>query len=157
MDPEIEHADYMRQVMQLACQNLKRPFASLIVDSVNGEVVSEGLNKNYHNPIMHSELVAITEAVKNCEDPDWPNFVLYTTAEPNTMSISGILWAGIGKVVYGSSLATLNTLGYRHIGIPAAEVVERAVDLKCELVGGILEKECNEIFAAAMKLEKAGL
>ena len=157
MDPELEHADYMRQVMELACQNLRRPFAAIVVDPVNGEVVSEGLNKNYHNPIMHAELVAITEAVKNCEDPDWKSFVLYTTAEPNVMAISGILWTGIGKVVYGSSLATLRELGYRHIEIPAAEVVERAVGLDCELVGGIRESECDEIFAAAIKLEKAGL
>ena len=47
--------------------------------------------------------------------------------------------------------------GYRHISIPAQEIIDRAVNLNCELVGGILEKECNEIFGAAIKLEKAQL
>lgn len=157
MDPVIEHSDYMRRVIELGCQNLKRPFASLIVDTVRGEVVAEGLNKNYHNPVMHSEIVAITEVVETIADPDWANYVLYTTAEPNSMAISGILWTGIPKVVYGSSLATLNELGYRHIAISAQEIVDRATNLSCELVGGMLEQECNEIFAAAIKLEKAQL
>ena len=157
MDPELEHSDYMRQVIVLACQNLKRPFASLIVDPINGEVVAEGLNKNYHNPVMHSEIVAITKVVEKIDDPDWSNYVLYTTAEPNAMAMAGILWTGIGKVVYGSRLSTLNELGYRHIAIPAQEVIDRANNLQSELVGGILEKECDEIFAAAMKLEKAQL
>jgi tRNA(Arg) A34 adenosine deaminase TadA len=157
MEPEIEHSDYMRQVMELACQNLRRPFASIIVDPIDGEVIGEGLNKNYQNPVMHSEIVAITKVVDRHVNPAWGNYVLYTTAEPNAMAMAGILWTGIGKVVYGTSLATLNKLGYRHISIPAQEIVDRGVNLSCELVGGILERECDEIFAAAIKLEKAQL
>ena len=92
MDPEIEHSDYMRRVMELACQNLKRPFASIIVDPIHGEVVAEGLNKNYHNPVMHSEIMAITSTVEKLNDPDWGNYVLYTTAEPNAMAMA-IRWS----------------------------------------------------------------
>jgi hypothetical protein len=49
----------------------------------------------------------------------------------------------------------LRELGYRHIALRAQEVVERATGgLTCELIGGILEKDCDALFAAAIKLER---
>lgn len=71
------------------------------------------------------------------------------------MCMSGILWAGISRVVYGSSIPTLHDLGYRQIDLRAQEVIDRARgNLGCELVGGIKEQECDALFAAAIKLEK---
>lgn len=155
MDTELEHGDFMRQALELASQNLKRPFACVIVDRVNGEVVATGLNKNHKNPVMHAEIVAITQLVKDHgSDARWSDYTLYTTAEPNAMNMAAILWTGIPHVVYGTSLETLSKLGYRNIDIPAREVVARARNLACELTGGVLEKACDGLFAAAAKLEK---
>jgi tRNA(Arg) A34 adenosine deaminase TadA len=155
MDSELEHGDFMRQALELASQNLKRPFACVIVDRVNGEVVARGLNKNHKNPVMHAEIVAITALVReHGEDARWGDYTLYTTAEPNAMNMAAILWTGIPEVVHGTSLATLSSLGYRNIDIPAREVVARARALPCRLVPGVLEKECDALFAAAAKLDK---
>jgi tRNA(adenine34) deaminase len=155
MDADLEHGDFMRQALELASQNLKRPFACVIVDRVNGEVIATGLNKNHKNPVMHAEIVAITNLVKDHgEDARWSDYTLYTTAEPNAMNMAAILWTGIPQVVYGTSLATLQKLGYRSINIPAAEVVSRAGGLTCQLIPSVLEKECNRLFSAAAKLEK---
>lgn len=155
MTLEEEHGDYMKQVIQLACQNLKRPFASLIVDHLNGEVIAEGLNKSYKNPTLHSELAAIANAAeRHGEDLRWADCTLYTTAEPNPMNMSAILWTGIPRVVFGSRLETLQKLGYRSIDIPAREVVDRARGLTCELLGQVLESECDALFTAAARLER---
>jgi len=156
MDVHEEHGDYMKQVIELACQNLKRPFASLIVDHVEGEVIGHGLNKSHKNPTLHSELAAITFcSERKGEAPDWSHCTLYTTAEPNPMNMAAILWTGIARVVFGTSMKTLQDLGFRSIDIPAAEVVQRARGLHCELIGGVCARECDELFAAAARLEKA--
>lgn len=147
---------YMAQAMETACQNLKRPFGALLVDVKEGEVVAAAVNRSYRNPVAHGEMEVIQAAVdKTKGDMRWSDCTLYTTAEPCPMCMSGILWAGISRVVYGSSIRTLHELGYRQIDLCAEEVVERARGgLACELVGGVKEAECDALFAAAIKLEK---
>lgn len=155
MNQDIEHSGYMKQAMELACQNLRRPFAAIIVDTLQGEVVARGLNRSYRNPTAHGEMVAIQELCDRLgSDISWGQYTLYTTAEPNPMNMAAILWAGIPRVVYGTNQETLRALGYRQIDISAAEMVRRAVNLSCELIGGVLENECNELFRAAARFEK---
>jgi tRNA(Arg) A34 adenosine deaminase TadA len=152
----LEHQEYMQQAIEVACQNLARPFGALLVDAREGEVLARAVNRSYRNPTAHSELEVIHEAARKASgDVRWGDCVLYVTAEPCPMCMTGILWAGIPRVVYGSQVTTLRELGYRHIALRAQEVVERATGgLTCELIGGILEKDCDALFAAAIKLER---
>lgn len=147
---------YMAQTMETACQNLKRPFGAMLVDHREGEVLAAAVNRAYRNPVAHSELEVIRAAGKTAKgDIRWGDCTLYVTAEPCPMCISGILWTGIARVVYGTSAETLKKLGYRYINISAQEVVDRAMDgLTCELVGGVKEAECDALFSAAIKLDK---
>lgn len=151
-----EHETYMRRTMEVACQNLQRPFGALLVDGREGEILAEAVNRSYRNPVAHSELEVIHEAVRRARgDVRWEDCTLYVTAEPCPMCMSGILWTGIPKVVYGSSVLTLRALGYRHIALRAQEVIDAATGgMTCELVPGVLEAECDALFAAAIKLEK---
>lgn len=155
-DANQEHENYMRQAMEAACQNLQRPFGALLLDHREGEVLATAVNRSYRNPVAHGELEVIHRAAaKTHGDVRWGDCTLYTTAEPCSMCISGILWAGIPRVVYGTSVATLHELGYRQIRLRATEVVERAAPkLSTELIGGVLEAECDALFAAAIKLER---
>jgi len=152
----VEHEAYMKQAIEVACQNLQRPFGALLVDHREGEVLASAVNRSYRNPVAHSELEVLHEASRKAGgDVNWQNCTLYVTAEPCPMCMSGILWTGIPRVVFGSSIQTLKELGYRHIDLNAAEVVARAKgDLGCELIGGILKAECDALFAAAIKLDK---
>jgi len=151
-----EHEAYMRQAMEIACQNLQRPFGALLVDTREGEVLASAVNRAYRNPVAHSEMEVIHEAVRRfAGEVRWSDCTLYVTAEPCPMCMSGILWTGIPRVVFGSSMRTLRDLGYRHIALPARDVIAAAAGpLDCELVGGILEKDCDALFTAAIKLEK---
>jgi len=151
-----EHRGYMQQAVEAACQNLQRPFGALLVDAREGEVISSAVNRSYRNPVAHSELVVIGEAARRIAGGvRWADCVLYVTAEPCPMCMTGILWAGIPKVVFGSSVVTLRDLGYRHIDLRAEEVVRRGRGaLACELIGGVMEEECDALFAAAIKLEQ---
>lgn len=153
---KLQDEQYMAQAIETACQNLKRPFGALLVDMREGEVLAAAVNRSYRNPVAHGELEAIREAGRTAKgDIRWEECTLYTTAEPCPMCMTGILWTGIARVVYGTSAHTLKEMGFRSIDLPAAEIVQRAGEsLPCELVGGVKESECNALFAAAMKLEK---
>jgi len=146
----------MEQAIEVACQNLKRPFGALIVDTREGEVIASAVNRSYRNPTAHGELEAIREAGNSTKgDIRWSDCTLYTTAEPCPMCMAGILWTGISRVVFGTSVATLRDLGYRQIDFSAEEMLRRAKDgMTCELVGGMKESDCDALFAAAIKLEK---
>ena len=152
--PELDHPTYMNMAIELACQNLKRPFGTVIIDSATGELAAEGINKAYTNPVLHSDMAALHALAAQYSDLDWGRYTLYTTAEPNPMCMSAILWARLGCVVYGTSRETLAELGFRHIHISAREVVDQAVDLRCKLIPGIMKTECDALFTAAAKLEK---
>lgn len=147
-----QHEAYMDQVIEVACQNLRRPFASLLVDATTGKVIAKGLNKGHKNPTLHSELMAISNALEETHLVEWENTILYTTAEPGCMAMSGILWTGIPTVVYGTSMDRIHELGFRQIKIPAEEVIERAPHLNCNLISGICAEKCDELFVAASKV-----
>jgi tRNA(Arg) A34 adenosine deaminase TadA len=62
--------------------------------------------------------------------------------------MAAILWAGIGTVVFGSSIRFLQRQGWRQIDILAGEVVRRSPGWACTIIGGVLEAECNALFEA---------
>jgi tRNA(Arg) A34 adenosine deaminase TadA len=76
--------------------------------------------------------------------------VLYTTAEPSAMCMSALVWAGIGGVVFSTSLAGLKRAGIDQIDIPAA-VVAASPFWHGELLGGVLARETDVLFARDRK------
>jgi tRNA(adenine34) deaminase len=67
------------------------------------------------------------------------------------MCQAAILWAGIGQVVFGTSIPTLKRLGWNQVDIRAEEVTRRTPFAVCKLVGGILERDCDALFEAALR------
>jgi tRNA(Arg) A34 adenosine deaminase TadA len=141
----------MRSAIELARTNPRRPFATLLVDVRDNRVVAKGVNRAGQNPVMHGEVVAISTLADEDDKPNWKHLCMYTTAEPCPMCQSAVLWAGIGAVVYGSSIQTLTGLGWRQIGISCQEVVERASFAQCEITGGVLEAECDQLMRDALQ------
>ncbi|MDB5336574.1 MAG: CMP/dCMP deaminase zinc-binding protein [Planctomycetaceae bacterium] len=147
----LPHEHYMRRAIELAANTPDLPFGAVIANQESGEIVAEGWNRSSLNPTWHGEIDAINSLaqIRSVIEPN--QLVLYTTAEPCPMCQGAILWTGIGTVVYGTSIRTLQSQGWRQIDIPAAEVIRRSPTWKCSLIAGILEKECNALFVAASK------
>jgi len=148
---ELDHERYMRQAIALAGHVPDRPFGAVIIDRETGEVVAEGWNKSDDNPTLHGEIDAINRLVVAAPGTDGSRLVLYTTAEPCPMCQGAILWAGIGAVVFGTSIRFLIDIGWRQIDIPAEELVRRSTGWQCVVTGGVLESECNELFLTASR------
>lgn len=149
MNEQMHDESMMRRAMEVAMRNAECPFGALLVDPETGEVVAEGVNDSMRSPVLHGEIDAIQDLAVKRARVNWSKLCLYTTAEPCCMCQGAILWAGIRRVVFGTSIATLRSLGWRQIDIPAAEVVRRTPDAQCEIVGGVLERECDALFRAA--------
>lgn len=145
-DPE----HYMRRAIALAANVPALPFGALIVDEGDGTILSEGWNKSSLNPMWHGEVDAINSLMAAGLDLQGKILTLYTTAEPCPMCQAAALWSGIEKVVYGTSIRTLQRLGWQQIDIQAEEVIRRSPGWNCTIIGGILEQECDSLFEQAM-------
>ena len=145
----MNHEDYMRLAIESARSVASVPFGAVIVRPATGECLATGANRSAENPILHGEIDAIMRCAAAHPNVDWTNLALYTTAEPCPMCQSAIAWAGIPAVYYGTSIRYLQGRGWNQIDIRADEVARRTPFRRISVIGGILESECNALFAAA--------
>jgi tRNA(adenine34) deaminase len=146
----LDHERYMRRAIGSAGKVPDLPFAAVIVDRDTGNILSEGWNKTSVNPTWHGEIDAINTLASSGVCVDGKSLILYTTAEPCPMCQAAILWTGIETVVFGTSIRSLQRLGWRQIDILAEEVVRRSPAWKCTLIGGVMDKECDALFEWAI-------
>ena len=144
------HEMFMRRAIELARGNPGAPFAAILVERDSGAIVAEGINRHTENPTWHGEIDVINRCAARDHAVDWARLRLYTTAEPCCMCQGAILWAGIPEVVFGTSIRTLQRLGWRQIELTAEDVTRRTAFAQCRLIGGVLEAECDELFRRAM-------
>ena len=81
----------------------------------------------------------------------WEHLTMYGTGEPCPMCMSALVWAGIGGVIFGTSLAGLKRAGIDQIDIPAATVAAASPFWHGELLGGVLASETDALFTAGRK------
>jgi tRNA(Arg) A34 adenosine deaminase TadA len=144
------HDALMRRAIELAHENPKAPFGCLLVDQRSRRVVATGVNQSAANPTLHGEIVAINDYARRA-NTGWGQLTLYTTAEPCCMCQGAILWSGIRKVIYGTSIAELIALGWKQIDLPSQEVVNRSWDPHVVIIGGVSADECKQLFSRAQK------
>ncbi|HJT28398.1 MAG TPA: nucleoside deaminase [Pyrinomonadaceae bacterium] len=149
---EPDDESHMRRAIRLAGNNLKYPFAAVLVDEER-RVVGEGWNRSVHNPTWHGEMDAINKCAAAHPGIDWTRLTLYTTAEPCAMCQGAVAWAGIKRVVFGSSIPFLKSVDVWAIDIRAEELARLAAFRKCAVVGGVLEEDCNKLFRAALNVK----
>ena len=138
----------MSELILLAKKNPAAPFAAMIVDSENGEVLCRGLNNSAANPTKHGEIVAIDNFAQLYPYRDYSKTILYTTAEPCPMCMSAIIWASVSQVVYGTSIPFLIQSGWGQIHIRAEEVSQKSASIfDGKILGGILKEKTNPLFA----------
>jgi tRNA(adenine34) deaminase len=144
----LDHDRYMRLAIEQARNVPQLPFGAVIVDTRSGEVLAEGFNRSADSPTFHGEIDVINRLAAKGPREDWSPLAIYTTAEPCPMCQGAIEWAGIGLVVYGTSIATLQELDWWQIDIRAAEVIRRTPFRQTRLLAGVLADECDALFRA---------
>jgi tRNA(adenine34) deaminase len=144
--PMAEHERCMRLAIAEARRNPAYPFGAVIVRPDTGEVAARGVNDSRANPILHGEIACMNDYVKNRGNTDWAAMVLYTTGEPCSMCMSALVWAGIGGVVFASSIDGIRRAGIDQIAITAKQVADASPFYKGVLLGGVLAAETDRMF-----------
>ncbi|CAN5640959.1 MAG: nucleoside deaminase [Actinomycetota bacterium] len=144
----MSHEAYMRLAIEAASKNPDSPFGAVIVDDASGEVLATAFNEGHKNPVRHGETAAIYDLAEKNPGVEWNSLTLYTTAEPCPMCAGAIIWAGIPRVVIGTSAETLKKLGMLRTEIPIHEVVARSAFGEVDITRGVLESECDALYEA---------
>jgi len=145
------HEQAMRQAIEEARRNPVYPFGAVIVRADNGEVLARGVNNSRENPILHGEIACMNDYVRLNGNKGWEQAVLYTTGEPCSMCMSALVWAGIGGVVFASSIDGIRRAGINQIDITAKAVAAASPFYSGLLLGGVLAAETDRMFMERRK------
>ncbi len=145
------HEQAMRRAIEEARRNPVYPFGAVIVRADSGEVMARGVNNSSDNPILHGEIACMNDYVRLNGNRDWGRMVLYTTGEPCSMCMSALVWAGIGGVVFASSIDGIRRAGIEQINITARAVAEASPFYSGLLLGGVLAAETDRMFMERRK------
>jgi guanine deaminase len=119
------------------------PFGCVIV--LNDIIVASAFNtvKVDNDPTAHAEINAIRQLPAELK-LQTGKMTLYTTCEPCPMCMGAVLFAGIGKVVFGASIEDISRF-YKQIHISCKEMAERGFG-NVEITGSYMKTECLELF-----------
>jgi tRNA(adenine34) deaminase len=144
--PRSTHERFMRRAIAQARANPAFPFGAVIVRHGDGQVMAEAVNQGHRVPTLHGEVAAIHAYTERHGHRGWAEMVLYTTGEPCPMCMGAIVWAGLGGVVWGTSIATLKRVGLDQIAIAAPAVAAAATFWRGAMLGGVLAEETDPMF-----------
>ena len=121
------------------------PFGTVIVR--DGDVLARGRNlgNQERDPTAHGEMVAIRNFLKEHGPDLLKGTTLYTSGESCPMCMGAIVWCGIGRVVYGASIAQLATK-IRQIMVTNSEIANKTSFLDIAITGGVLADEAMKLF-----------
>jgi len=129
---------FMRRALQeaeLAFHEGEVPIGAVIVSQFRIIARAHNLTETLTDVTAHAEMQAITAAANLLGGKYLNECVLYVTVEPCVMCAGALVWAQIGKVVYGASD---EKRGFR-------KYAAGALHPKTEVVFGVLENECSEL------------
>lgn len=148
---------HLRRAVELAGQALAlgdRPFGAVAVD-VDGKVLSEGVNavNTTGDVTTHAELVAITVATAAGKAEGLRGATVYASGEPCPMCAAAMVWAGVGRIVFGAAAAEFGRIlpGGPAFTITCGELVATAT-VPVEVSGPHLGEDALTVFRAAARL-----
>lgn len=144
----------MRRAIELARQAAAAgevPVGAVLAEAAGFEpvtILAEASNRREadQSPTAHAELLAIEAAAKKLGAWRLSGTTLYVTLEPCLMCAGAILNARIDRVVFGAfdlKGGAAKTL-YQVLEDPR-------LNHRCEVIGGVLAKECGELLTAFFK------
>jgi tRNA(Arg) A34 adenosine deaminase TadA len=129
------------------------PFGAVLVGPDGSVLLEQGNGYTAEGSDMtaHAERLLATRAAKTYAPEFLAGCTMYVSAEPCAMCSGAIYWAGIGRVVYGQSEASLKRQIGAHPENPTLDlpcrVVFAAGQRPVDVVGPLLEEEAAALHA----------
>jgi tRNA(Arg) A34 adenosine deaminase TadA len=133
---------YMEMAIEMAVES-GTPFAAIIVNENKECISAVNSVRSDLDATAHAEINVIRK-LKDMNLSDRSKLTLVTTCEPCPMCMSAVIWAGIGKVVFGCSINDIKNFK-NQIGISSLEVAQKSW-YPLEVKGGIRRDECLSLF-----------
>ena len=125
------------------------PVGAVVVSPEN-EVIGRGHNLTIHrhSPLVHAELLAITEAAAAMENHRLTGCTLYVSKEPCLMCAGAIQEARIRRVVFGCFDARRGALG------SACDANSLPSNHRIEVQGGLLAERCGDLLKEFFRVRR---
>jgi tRNA(adenine34) deaminase len=116
------------------------PFGSVMVQ--NNVIVAAAYNtsKSERSPLAHAEMNLIRATIAELGTANLETCSLYATVEPCPMCMGAILWAKVGRLVFGASTNELKEF-VSVIDMSCREIAARSSH-RIEVIGGVLTDAC---------------
>ncbi|MGH2583990.1 MAG: hypothetical protein ACRDJE_03680 [Dehalococcoidia bacterium] len=138
--------DAMREAIAEAQQAALWPYGAVLVDVDTGATVHTARNAlESGDPTLYAEVHALRGAA--LAGIDLRRTILVSTADPGPLAGSVAVWARVAGMVFGTSMATLLSLGWPEINIPVREVVAASPFPPVPVVGGVLAEETDRLYS----------
>jgi len=140
---DFDHDPFVKRAIELAREAGERgdgPYGSILVR--DGEVVVEAENREHTDEdlALHPELTLARQAAREMTAHERAETVMYTSTEPCPMCATGIVYAGLGGVVYSVSGAAVEAAVGGETGLPC-EAIFDSFGAEIPVVGDVLEAE----------------
>jgi tRNA(adenine34) deaminase len=142
----MDDENFMREAIkeaELALERGDHPIGAVIV--FRSEIISRDGNRVHSSQrsAAHAELNALWKLPRDFVKKNIGRIYLYTTYEPCPMCFGAAVQYYIGKLVYGINW---DKSGATHLYSDFPEFYSPSKRGKMEIKGGVLEKECNDVY-----------
>jgi guanine deaminase len=149
-----EHEAFMRRAIHAAEQSAKNgtskerePFGTVIVK--DKRVIATSCNSvcSSRDATATAEVNAIVEATRNLDSYNLEGCEMYTTVQPDVMSLGAILWSRISRVYCGVTQKFAAQYGFEEATLHFKDLLEVASGQKLIAVEeGIAKEKCEAVF-----------
>ncbi|BGP19837.1 hypothetical protein JCM10213v2_007968 [Rhodosporidiobolus nylandii] len=147
----------VREILGEPCSQF--PFGVAVVNTTSDELVCVAANKVSvtGNPSMHGEISGLHRCTEVLTErgltpqeilASWKDLTMYTTGEPCPMCASALRWAGMGEVVWATSIETIIKGGRNQIYLPSSAIIAASYSMPHQTLwyGSILANETDPYF-----------
>jgi len=141
---------WMRHALNLAREGEQRegtnPIGCVIVRE--NQLVTQGINEvdATFDPTAHAEIVAIRRACHALRMPELRGTTLYSTLQPCGMCTMAIIWAKVGRVVFGAGRDDVHAMYFEDRHLDTLDFIRDAYRDDLTLTAGVLADECAELY-----------
>lgn len=135
---------FLSLAIEAAQESVRRgdePFGAVLVK--DGAVVATGCNGIYTrgDRTAHAERTLVQEYCRSAGVTDLSAYTLYSSCEPCYMCSGALVWAKLGRLVYGASDADLGEILGGKGSAPSAEVFANS-PASPRVTAGVCREEC---------------